>query len=251
MSIDPQFDQIVITEPSSDGVEPVTPDAPTESPAAVPPIPVVEVLAPVVQIAVAPAETEAPVATHRRIRTRPTWVVPAAIAAFGLIASGTLGWFFYSTSSSLGATKHQLGVTQASLDSTKLQLASLQADAASKKPTADYLRMYVADGGRVLTDYEQVAACQNYSVCRTAAQQTLIDMQAFQSDRQSANVPAALNSSDGELGDSLSAGIAALHELIDGMDNNSKTKIEDGFTKLNGAVLNMAKAETLLGSEIK
>jgi hypothetical protein len=71
-------------------------------------------------------------------------------------------------------------------------------------------------------------------------------MQAFQSDRQSAAVPNALSSSDGQLGDSLSAGIAALQELINGMDNDNTAKIKDGFSKLDDAMLSMAKAEAAL-----
>jgi hypothetical protein len=76
-------------------------------------------------------------------------------------------------------------------------------------------------------------------------------MQAFQADRKDANVPSNLSSSDGELGDSLSAGIAALQELINGMDNNNVAKIKEGFSKLDASQLSMAKAEADLGSELK
>ena len=91
----------------------------------------------------------------------------------------------------------------------------------------------------------------SYSTCRTSAQQALQDMQAFQSDRQSATVPASLSASDSQLGDSLSAGIAALQELITGMDSNNVKKVDDGFNKLNDSMLSMAKAESALGAELK
>ena len=100
-------------------------------------------------------------------------------------------------------------------------------------------------------DYGQVVACNSYSTCRTSAQQALQDMQAFQSDRQSATVPASLSASDSQLGDSLSAGIAALQELITGMDSNNVKKVDDGFNKLNDSMLSMAKAESALGAELK
>jgi hypothetical protein len=177
--------------------------------------------------------------------------VPAAIAAVGLIASGTLGYFLYTTSNKLDATRHQLFVTQGTLATTKQDLATAKSDAAAKKETADYVALYVADSGKVNTDYAQVAACNNFSTCRTASQQALADMQAFQSDRKSATVPSSLSTSDSQLGDSLSAGIAALQELISGMDGNSQNKINDGFTKLNDAMLSMAKAEAALGAELK
>lgn len=251
MSINPELDQIVTTEPGSDGLEPITPDPLRESSAPTPPNPAGEMIAPAALIAAGPVETQTVDSNLGRARTRPTWLMPAAIAALGLIALGTLGYLFYSTSSRLDATQHQLGLTQASLASTKLQLASLQADASSKKVTADYLSQYIADSGKVLTDYEEIVACQTYSVCRTAAQQALTDMQAFQSDHKSAVVPAALNSSDGQLGDSLSAGIAALQELINGMDTSDAAKVKDGFGKLDDAMLSMAKAEGALGAEIR
>jgi len=76
-------------------------------------------------------------------------------------------------------------------------------------------------------------------------------MQAFQSDRQSAAVPASLSASDGQLGDSLSAGIAALQELITGMDNDQVAKVKDGFSKLDDSMLSMAKAEASLGAELR
>ena len=92
--------------------------------------------------------------------------------------------------------------------------------------------------------------CNSYSECRTAAQQMLSDMQAFQSDRKSANVPSAMTSTDSSLGDSLSAAIASDQEFITGMDNDDAAKIKDGFTKLGAAMLNVAKAESSIGTEL-
>jgi uncharacterized membrane-anchored protein YhcB (DUF1043 family) len=186
-----------------------------------------------------------------RATSRPKWVLPVAIAAVGLIASGALGYLFYSTNNKLEATRHTLAQTQLTLDATKQQLATAQADAATRKVTADYLNLYIADAGKVTTDYQLVVACTDYSSCRTSAQQALNDMQAFQSDRKAANVPSNLSTSDSELGDSLSAGIAALQELINGMDNNNTAKIKEGFNKLDASQLSMAKAEADLGSELR
>ena len=246
MSMDPEYDRVAtLDHPNGQGVVPreATPEAVelplTAEPApalAVEPIPVAE---PIVVI---------PIKSARR---RPGWLVPAAIAAVGLIASGGLGYLFYSTNSKLDATRQHLAATQTTLDSTKLELTNLQTDAANKKAVADYVSTYTVDAGRVSTDYGQVVACNSYSTCRTSAQQALQDMQAFQSDRQSAKVPASLSASDSQLGDSLSAGIAALQELISGMDNDNVKKVDDGFNKLNDSMLSMAKAESALGAELK
>jgi len=244
--MDPENDRVAtLDHPNGHGVVPLeaTPEAVelplTAEPApalAVEPIPVAE---PIVVI---------PIKSARR---RPGWLVPAAIAAVGLIASGGLGYLFYSTNGKLDATRQHLAATQTTLDSTKLELTNLQTDAANKKAVADYVSTYTVDAGRVSTDYGQVVACNSYSTCRTSAQQALQDMQAFQSDRQSAKVPASLSASDGQLGDSLSAGIAALQELISGMDNDNVKKVDDGFNKLNDSMLSMAKAESALGAELK
>lgn len=241
MSVNPEAEQTVTLDPHLDGVERLLPMPASDqaTPLAAPP-----------EQAAARVENRATENAPARARPRPRWVVPVTIAVVGLITCSALGYLLYSTSTRLDATRHQLVLTQLSLDSTKLNLASLQADASSKKVVADYLSRYVADSGTVRTDYEEIVACQTYSACRTAAQQALTDMQAFQSDRQAAVVPTALTTSDGELGDSLSAGIAALQELINGMDNDNTTKIKDGFTKLDDAMLSMAKAEAALGAEI-
>jgi len=230
MSMDPEYDRVATLD-HPNGHEVVPPAAPV----------VVELPAPIIE-APAPALEPAPVAEPitvtpiKQARKRPRWLVPAAIAAVGLIASGALGYLFYSTRT---------------LGSTKLELTNLQTDAANKKAVADYVGMYTVDAGKVSTDYGQVVACNSYSTCRTSAQQALQDMQAFQSDRRSASVPASLSASDSQLGDSLSAGIAALQELITGMDTDNVKKVDDGFNKLNDSMLSMAKAESALGAELK
>ena len=53
------------------------------------------------------------------------------------------------------------------------------------------------------------------------------------------------------LGDSLTAGIAAVQELISGMDNDNAAKIKDGFNKLDSAMLSTFKAEASLGNELQ
>ena len=242
MSTDPEYDR-VSTLDHPNGQELVLPATPVvvELPPPAEPVP-----APAVE-----AIPAAPPVVARPSRPRPRWLVPAAIAVVGLIASGTLGYMFYSTNAKLDATRQHLSATQTTLDSTKLQLTNLQADAARKKQVADYVSMYTIDAGKVSTDYGQVQACNSFSSCRTSAQQALNDMQAFQSDRQSATVPAALSASDSQLGDSLSAGIAALQELISGMDSDNVKKVDDGFNKLNDSMLSLAKAESALGAELR
>lgn len=229
MSIEPEYDRVITLEPRVEIPEAAPPELPPAEP----------VVAPVVETA------------PKASKPRPKWLVPAAIAAVGLIASGTLGYLFYSTSAKLTTTQQRLAAMQVTLGSTKEQLSSLQADAASKKTVADYMSMYTVDAGKVRTDYELVVVCDNYPTCRTAAQQALTDMQSFQQDRQAANVPPSLSESDSQLGDSLSAGIVALQELISGMDNDQVAKIKDGFSKLDDSMLSMAKAEASLGAELK
>ena len=193
------------------------------------------------------AAPEAPPAARRR----PAWIVPAAIAAIGIIASGTLGYFLYATIQQRDTLHQQLVSTKATLASTQEQLTTAQADAASRKVTATYVAMEVADAGKVQTAYQTVVNCHTYGECRTAAQQMLSDMQTFQSDRKSANVPSALAGTDSSLGDALSAAIAADQEFITGADNDDAAKIKEGFNKLGAAMLNVAKAQATLGSQLK
>jgi len=246
MSINPEYESIATLETGANGSHPepqavvAEPDA--EAPAA-------RLTAPAPEAVPAPAVSIEPATPHRS--SRPKWVVPVAIAAAGLIASSALGYLFYSTNNRLEATRHQLAVTQLNLDGTSKQLAAANADAATKKITADYMKLYTQDAGKVTSDYGQVVACNSYATCRFAAQQELTDMQQFQTDRQAANVPSKLSASDSALGDSLTAGIAALQELISGMDNDNAAKIKDGFNKLDSAMLSTFKAEASLGNELQ
>lgn len=182
---------------------------------------------------------------------RPAWLAPAAVAAVGVIVAGILGYVLYDTSQQRDAARHQLAVTQASLASTRNQLNAAQADAASRKVVADYVAVYVADGSKVQTDYFDIVNCDAYSACRTAAQQMQTDMQQFQADRAALTVPSALISSDNSLGDALSAAIAGDQEFITGIDNGDDAKAKEGASKLDAAMLNMAKAETALGSGLR
>jgi hypothetical protein len=177
-------------------------------------------------------------------RKRAAWIVPAAIAAVGIIASGSLGYFLYMTA-------QQRDGLHARLASTQTQLSAAQADAASTKVTATYVATYVADYGKVQTDYQTNVVCDTYSTCRTAAQQLLNDLQAFQADRKAANVPSNLLSADGSLGDALSAAIAADQEYIVGMDNGDEAKAKEGGQKVDLAMLSLAKAEASLGALLK
>src|SRR6266446_7853954 len=223
MSANPQYDGVITLEPRLDVPQLALPEAPA-------------------MVELPPPRVFAPGPTVQR--HRPRWLVPSAIAAVGLIASAMLGYLLYTTNTKLDLTRETLA-------GTKVQLTNLQADAARKKQVADYVSMYTLDAGRVQTDYQQVNACTTFITCRTAAQQTLNDMQRFQSDRQSAQVPSELSASDSQLGDSLSAGIAAVQELINGMDTNDVKKVDAGFNQLNDAMLGIAKAESALGAELR
>ena len=183
--------------------------------------------------------------------SRRGWVAPVAIGVVGIIASASLGYLLSTTTGQRDVARHQLEATQVTLTSTQGQLTATQSDAAAKKLTADYVSLYIAGSARVLTDDESMNVCKGYSQCRTAAQQAVNDMQAFQSDRSKATVPAALTNADAMLGDALTGEIAAVQEVISGMDNNNVNKINDGWTKLDKAMLSMGKAEAALGVALK
>lgn len=234
MSINPESDGIATLIPHPDGIESVA--LPAEP-------------AHVENPAQAPAHTSPEAA--RSGRARPRWAVLAAIAALGIIASGTLTGFLVTTIGQRDTARHQLAATQATLAGTKRDLSAAQAEATARKRTDDYVSLYVVNSGRVQTDYQTFNLCKSYSSCRTAAQQVLTDLQAFQSARSSANVPTALSNSDSQLGDSLSAAIAAVQQIIVGMDSDDTAKFKDGYQKLDAAMLSMAKAEAALGAEIK
>jgi len=224
MATSPQIEGIValpLAEP-----EPIATEAPPEPP------PAVEAMAPT-------------------RRPRPAWLVPSSVAAIGLVVAGALGFVLYTTIQQREGLHAQLLTTKTTLASTQTQLTAAQVDAAQKKVTADYVALYVADEGKVLSDYESVVGCSGYSECRTSAQQFETDMQSFQSDRKSATVPTRLESQDSDLGDALSAAIAGDQELITGMDNNDEGKWTDGGKKVDAAMLNLAKAEAAMGTALK
>src|SRR6202035_3877797 len=143
MSSDSEYERTATLVPGGpDGAEPRL-LAPAVDEAVMAPAPEPHV-APEAQIAAVP-EAAAQRYVAPRVRTRPKWVVPVAIAAVGLIASGALGYLFYSTNTKLEATRHTLTNTQLTLDVTKQQLTAAQEDAVAKKVTADYLALYAAD----------------------------------------------------------------------------------------------------------
>lgn len=189
---------------------------------------------------------------------RPAWVVPGAIAAVGLIASGALGGLLVQTTNQRDAARHQLATTQAQLStantnlaSTQDQLTSTQTAASAKAVVAKYMDVYVTDGGRVQMDAQAFYACNTYAQCRPIIQQLLTDEQAFQTDRAGLTVPAELASADAMLKDGLSAAIAATHEFISGMDTDNAGQMKEGGAKFDAAMLSIGKAEVALGVAAK
>jgi hypothetical protein len=187
------------------------------------------------QLAIAP--TQAPAAPGRR----PRWIVPTGIAIVGLVVAGTLGGLLYMTIGQRDAARSQLASTQATLTDTQKQLAA-------RKATDTYVNLYVLNSGRVETDYLSLYACGSYITCRGTAQDTLTDMKAFQTARAGASVPSALASADGQLGNALTAAIAAEQEVISAMDAGDRTKLDAAYTKLDAAMLSFAKAESAIAA---
>jgi hypothetical protein len=172
-------------------------------------------------------------------RGGPAWILPAAIAAVGLLASGALGYLFYSTNTKLDATRHELTVAQLDLDGKNKDIAAEHAQAA-------YVGMYEQDLGRLSTDFGVLTECDSSSSCKSAAQAMLTDTQSFQSDRQSAKVPASLAGVDGMLGDGLTAEATALQDLITAINGNNMDRIQAGFTGVNDATISVFKTEAQL-----
>jgi uncharacterized membrane-anchored protein YhcB (DUF1043 family) len=179
------------------------------------------------------------------------WIAVVAVALVGLIVSGTLGYLLYQTTGQRDTAIRKATSTQATLTSTQATLVSTQQDLAARNATVAYASMYVTDSGRVRTDYQKLVSCTSFGACRTAAQSTLTDLQAFQADRSAATVPPRVANSDAMLRDSLSAAIAADQQLISGFDTFNVNKVTAGLKKLNAAMLGMGKAETVLGPELQ
>src|SRR2546427_2214312 len=175
---------------------------------------------------------------------RPRWLASANVGVVALIATGTLGYTSYATSQQRDATHRQLAATQ-------VTLTAAQADAAKRKLTADYVTLYTTDSGKVQLDYQNFVACNNFGSCRTSSQNLLNDLQAFQSDRKTAKVPSDLAGVDADLGDALSAAIAATQQVISAMDSDDLNKFKDGERKDDAALLNIAKAQVALGNHVK
>ena len=229
MSTEQAVDTIVTLRPEPNGA-----DTPTLEATPVGPEPT----------AVLATTPERPVAARRQRR----WLLPVAIGAAGVVASGTLGGFLLSTVGQRDAARGQLATTQTTLAATRGQLTAANADAATRKVASDYVKLVAVDGGKVVASYGSIAVCNSFGQCRTAAQQTLTDLQAFQAARAAATVPSDLANADGALRDALSAAIAAIQELITGADSDDVAKIKDGVKKLDAALLAIGKAEAALGA---
>jgi hypothetical protein len=259
MAVDSDYDHIVTLEPRGDGEEQVPPEttpSPAREPLAAVPAAVPELPAYVPTVGAAePApfapEAGAAIVEPARTRKRPAWVLPAAIAAVGLIASGTLGYFFYDTSNKLNATRHTLTTTQQNLEATTQQLTNTKQELSTAQERAAYVAVIVAGYGKVETDYGVIAQCDSYGSCLGDAQQMLSDAQAFQASRQSANAPSDFSSADSQLGDSLTALIAGLQQYISGMESYDLNKIKAGAKKVDNAMLSLGKAESALAAQLK
>jgi hypothetical protein len=221
-------------------VAPEYPPAPAQPPAYVPaaeaPAYVPAFPAPVI---VQPPAVPAYPAYAAPKKARPAWILPVAIAAVGLLASGALGYLFYSTNNKLEATRHDLTTTQLDLDGKNKDLAAEHAQAA-------YVSMYDQDLGRLSTDFGVLIECDGTSSCKSAAQAMITDTQAFQSDRQAAKVPASLSSVDSQLGDGLTAEVTALQDLVSAINSNNMDRIQSGFVEVSDATISVFKTEAQL-----
>jgi len=197
------------------------------------------------------AITEAPVEpTNGHVAELATLPIPVAPAPQPEVKAkrgrpaGTLGYTSYTASQQRDATHRELAATEATL-------TAAQADAAKRKLTADYVTLYTTDSGKVQLDYQNFVACNNFGSCRTSSQDLLNDLQAFQSDRKTAKVPSDLAGVDADLGDALSAAIAATQQVISAMDSDDLNKFKDGERKVDAAMLNIAKAQVALANHLK
>ena len=176
-------------------------------------------------------------------RTRNGWIAPTVVALIGLIASGALAAFLFATIGQRDAAKRQLASTQVTLAGTQKQLATVKASDA-------YVYLEVVNSGLITTDYQNLILCDTYVTCRAAAQNILTDMNSFQTARSNAVVPSTLVDADSQVGAALTAGISADKELTSGMDAADKTKIDEGFKKLDTAMLAFAKAESAVAASV-
>ncbi|HSS93344.1 MAG TPA: hypothetical protein VLR46_05060 [Candidatus Dormibacteraeota bacterium] len=177
-----------------------------------------------------PHVLEAPAANQ----SRTGWLVVAAVAVVGLIASGTLG--------------AAVLVTIAQRDAARYQLARADQELQARKATDAYLTLYTWHSGRVATEYQNLTACDAYIRCRIAAEHHLVYTLAFQAARSSAAVPAKLAIADRQVGQALSLSIDADEELIAGMDAGDASMVADGFKKLDAGMLGFGQAETTLAA---
>ncbi|HEX7263590.1 MAG TPA: hypothetical protein VF383_05380 [Candidatus Dormibacteraeota bacterium] len=176
-------------------------------------------------------------------RTRRGWIAPAVIALIGLIASGILGGFLVATVGQRDTARHQLASTQTTLAASEKKLAAANAN-------YEYVHLYAVNSGLITTEYQNLILCDVYVACRAAAQNILTDMSSFQTARANAVVPPGLADADSQVGAALIAGIAADKELTSAMDAADTTKIQEGFKKLDTAMLAFARAESAVAASI-
>src|SRR5205807_1521336 len=74
-------------------------------------------------------------------RNRPRWLASASVGVVAVMATGALGYTLYATS-------RQRDATQIHLDATQTTLTAARSDAATRKVTADYVALYIADSGK-------------------------------------------------------------------------------------------------------
>src|SRR6266852_6028931 len=181
MSLNPDVDQIVPFGQPPNGAEgevhaPLTMVAPSPAPPVFAVAPAYEPPPPAASAWQSAPQAPGATWSPAPARKRSGWIVPAAIAVVGLIASGTLGYFLYTTTGQRDTARHQLASTQATLADTEKQLAA-------RKATDAYLGVYLTNSGRVMTEYQNVVACDTYATCRTSSQEALTDMKSFQTAR--------------------------------------------------------------------
>jgi hypothetical protein len=212
---------------------------------------------------IAESPAEIPSATPRAQRKSvPGWAIPAAIAAVCVIVAGALGGLLYVNTGQRDLARHQLAATTSTLTATKgaLEATQGQLNTAETQLAIDsvamkYETVTLADHGRVQADYDNLyigcASTSQGSTCRGAMQQLATDLVTYSSDHQSLSIPATAADADANLKDALRAAVAAAQEQVAAFDDTNVARWKAAISTVQGAMLNLAKAQAAVGTALR